>query len=301
MDVDNQLARISQIMALLQENKKNTIEMLKKQKEQYSESLKRSSNIIAQAQEGIRVMKTNMENYRHYQARGLITQDQLINQIALYYERQNNRLNLFAQSDQNALQVTVLESQIQIQAAEFDNQIYQMELQRYEIQKERLNIDAGGEIIIRAMADGRIDSLSVTVGQMIKPGDSLLQIIPHTIDHFSLVTWVPNDAVPYLSAGDRVNIRYEAFPAQKFGMFGGTISVISRSPASPQEMQTYQGSLKAASSSAAPYYKIIIRPDRQNIAYAGKRLSLGNGMPAQSTLFLEKRRSTSGCSLPSTI
>jgi membrane fusion protein len=80
---------------------------------------------------------------------------------------------------------------------------------------------------------------------MIKPGDSLLQIIPLTIDHFSLVTWVPNDAVPYLSPGDRVNIRYEAFPAQKFGMFGGSISVISRSPASPQEMQTYQGALKA--------------------------------------------------------
>jgi membrane fusion protein len=290
MDVDNQLTRISQIMSLLQENKKNTLEMLKKQKEQYSAALKRSSDIITQAQEGLHVMKTNMENYRHYQARGLITQDQLINQIALYYERQNNMINLSAQSDQNALQVTTLESQIQTQAAEFDNQIHQMELQRYELQKERLSIDAGGAIIIRAMANGRVDSLSVTVGQMIKPGDSLLQIIPYNIDHFSLVIWVPNDAVPYLNVGDRVNIRYEAFPAQKFGMFGGAISVISRSPASPQEMQTYQGALKVASSSAAPYYKVIIKPDRQNIAYAGKRLSLGNGMQAQSTLFLEKRK-----------
>lgn len=168
MDVDNQLTRIAQITDLLQENKRNTLEMLRKQKEQYSAALKRSSDIIAQAQEGIRVMKTNMENYRHYQARGLITQDQLINQIALYYERQNNMLNLSAQSDQNALQVTTLESQIQTQAAEFDNQIHQMELQRYELQKERLNIDAGGAIIIRAMSDGRVDSLSVTVGQMIR-------------------------------------------------------------------------------------------------------------------------------------
>jgi membrane fusion protein len=146
MDVDNQLTRIAQITDLLQENKKNTLEMLRKQKEQYSAALKRSSDIIAQAQEGIRVMKTNMENYRHYQARGLITQDQLINQIALYYERQNNMLNLSAQSDQNALQVTTLESQIQTQAAEFDNQIHQMELQRYELQKERLNIDAGAQL-----------------------------------------------------------------------------------------------------------------------------------------------------------
>jgi membrane fusion protein len=34
---------------------------------------------------------------------------------------------------------------------------------------------------------------------------------------YYLVLWVPNEAVPYISVGDRVNIRYEAFPAEKFG------------------------------------------------------------------------------------
>ena len=46
MDVDNQLTRIAQITDLLQENKRNTLEMLRKQKEQYSAALKRSSDII---------------------------------------------------------------------------------------------------------------------------------------------------------------------------------------------------------------------------------------------------------------
>lgn len=288
-DIDNQLSRVTQIISLLKDNKKNTLNMLKKQKEQYSVALMRSAEIIDQAKEGIRIIKAGMENYRHYQARGLITQDQLTNQIALYYERQANMLSLSAQSDQNSLQVTTLESQIQTQAAEFDNQIQQMELQHYELQKERLRIDEDGAIIIRAVADGRVDSLSVTVGQMVNPGDSLLQIIPKLIEHFSLVIWVPNDAVPYLSAGDRVNIRYEAFPAQKFGLFGGKISLISKSPASPQEMLTYQGAPRSTSV-AVPYYKVIIRPDKQEITYAGKRLSLENGMQAQSTLFLEKRK-----------
>lgn len=38
-----------------------------------------------------------------------------------------------------------------------------------------------------------------------------------------------------------------------------------------------------------PYYKVIVIPEKQAIAYDGKRLSLENGMKAQSTLFLEKR------------
>ncbi|HBQ7493259.1 HlyD family secretion protein [Serratia marcescens] len=289
-DIDDQLARIAQIISRLESSKQATLTMLEKQKAQYTAAFTRSTDILRRAQEGIRIMKENMENYRHYQTKGLINKDQLTNQVALYYQQQNNLLGLSGQNEQNALQITALESQIHIQAAEFDNQIYQMELQRYELQKERLNIDAGGAIIVRALADGRIDSLSVTVGQMVNVGDSLLQVIPRDIDHYALVLWVPNDAIPYIATGDKVNVRYDAFPAEKFGQFAGTVSVISKAPASPQEMLTYQGAPKAALTAAVPYYKVIVMPEKQAIAYDGKRLSLENGMKAQSTLFLEKRK-----------
>lgn len=289
-DIDHQLERITQMISRLESSKKATLVMLEKQKEQYADALLRSTNILRRAQEGIRIIKENMDNYRNYQLRGLVNKDQLTNQVALYYQQQNNLLGLSSQNDQNALQITALESQIYTQAAGFDNQIYQLELQRFELQKEQLNIDAGGTIIVRALAAGRIDSLSVTVGQMVNAGDSLLQIIPHTIDHYTLVLWVPNDAIPYLTLGDRVNIRYEAFPAEKFGQFAGTITVISRAPASPQEMLTYQGAPRSALTSAIPYYKVIVRPDKQAVMYGGEHLSLENGIKAQSTLFLEKRR-----------
>ncbi|EJL81657.1 HlyD family secretion protein [Pantoea sp. GM01] len=289
-DIDHQLERIAQIITRLESSKKATLDMLEKQKEQYTDALLRSTDILRRAQEGIRIIKENMDNYRSYQLRGLVNKDQLTNQVALYYQQQNNLLGLSSQNDQNALQITALESQIYTQAAEFDNQIYQMELQRFELQKELLNIDAGGTIIVRALAAGRIDSLSVTVGQMVNAGDSLLQILPHTIDHYTLVLWVPNDAIPYLTLGDRVNIRYEAFPAEKFGQFAGTVTVISRAPASPQEMLTYQGAPRSALTAAIPYYKVIVRPDKQAVMYGGERLSLENGIKAQSTLFLEKRR-----------
>ncbi|CAI2537872.1 Colicin V secretion protein CvaA [Serratia ficaria] len=75
------------------------------------------------------------------------------------------------------------------------------------------------------------------------------------IDHYALVLWVPNDAIPYIATGDKVNVRYDAFPAEKFGQFAGKVSVISKAPASPQEMLTYQGAPKAALTAAVPYYK----------------------------------------------
>ncbi|EAQ6132124.1 HlyD family secretion protein, partial [Salmonella enterica] len=230
-DIENQLVRVDNIISRLEESKKITLNTLEKQRLQYSDAFRLSSDIIRQAAEGIKIMKNNMENYRNYQSKGLITKDQLTNQVALYYQQQNNLLSLSGQNEQNALQITSLESQIQTQAADFDNRIYQMELQRYELQKELVDTDVGGEIIIRASSDG----------QMVNAGDSLLQVIPENIENYYLILWVPNDAVPYISAGDKVNIRYEAFPAEKFGQFSATVKTISRTPASTLEMLTYKG------------------------------------------------------------
>ncbi|EJX2309014.1 HlyD family secretion protein [Salmonella enterica] len=289
-DIKNQLVRVDNIISRLAESKKITLNTLEKQRLQYSDAFRLSSDIIRQAAEGIKIMKNNMENYRNYQSKGLITQDQLTNQVALYYQQQNNLLSLSGQNEQNALQITSLESQIQTQAADFDNRIYQMELQRYELQKELVDTDVGGEIIIRALSDGKVDSLSVTVGQMVNAGDSLLQVIPENIENYYLIIWVPNDAVPYISAGDKVNIRYEAFPAEKFGQFSATVKTISRTPASTQEMLTYKGAPQNTLGISVPWYKVIVKPEKQIISYDGKSLPLENGMKAESTLFLEKRR-----------
>lgn len=177
-DIENQLLRVGDIISRLEASKQTTLHMLEKQKPQYSEALSRSSAIVRRAEEGIGIMKNNMDNYRRYQSRGLINKDQLTNQVSLYYQQQNNLLGLSGQNEQNALQITSLESQIQTQAAEFDNRIYQIELQRYELHKELSGTDAGGEVIVRALTDGVVDSLSVTVGQMVSVGDSLFQVIP---------------------------------------------------------------------------------------------------------------------------
>ncbi len=290
-EIENQLLRIDSMISRLEDNKRDTLDALEKQKSLYIDAYKRSEGIVKRAEEGIAIMKQNMESYRGYQKQGLINKDQLLNQVVTYYSQQNSLLNLSGQNEQNALQITALESQILTQAAEFDNRIYQMELQRYELQKEMVNTDVGGEIIVRALTDGRVDSLGVTVGQMVNPGDTLLQILPENIRQYWLVLWVPNDALPYLNVGDAVNIRYEAFPAEKFGQFAATIQVISKTPASAQEMMTYAGAPKVSQMpQSIPYYKVIVRPEKQMIAYDGRELSLQNGMKANTTLFLEKRK-----------
>ncbi|EKS2348878.1 HlyD family secretion protein, partial [Salmonella enterica] len=289
-DILNQIRQVDNIISGLKDSKKAALDALEKQKIQYTLALQRSTDILNRAEEGLRIMKKNMDNYRKYQSQKLITKDQLTNQETIYYQQQNSLLGLNSQNEQNALQLTSLESQMRIQAAEFDNRIYQMTLQRYELQKELVNTDMESAVVIRALSAGKIDSLSVSTGQMVSPGDSLAQILPDTVKNYYLVLWAPNTAVPYISAGDKVNIRYEAFPSEKFGQFSGIIQSISRAPATAQEMRTYQGAPQNTPSISVPYYKILVKPGRQSINYGGKARPLENGMKAQVTLFLEKRK-----------
>lgn len=150
--------------------------------------------------------------------------------------------------------------------------------------------DASGALIVNAPTDGRIESLSVTPGQMVNSGDSLVQIIPRSDAIYQLVLWLPNSSVPYVSVNDAINIRYDAFPYEKFGQFPGKIESIAYVPASVQEMSTYSSSpANQTTAQTASYYKAIIVLEKTHLSYQGKVLQLTNGMHAQSTLFLEKR------------
>ncbi|CCW32058.1 Microcin H47 secretion protein mchE (fragment) [Xenorhabdus nematophila F1] len=84
-NITNQLIKIDKMIVTLKENKQTTLETLEKQKEQYTEAFKHASEIIKRAEEGVKIAKNNMENYKSYQTRGLINKDQLtINTVFKY-------------------------------------------------------------------------------------------------------------------------------------------------------------------------------------------------------------------------
>jgi membrane fusion protein len=105
-------------------------------------------------------MENNMRNYEQYRKNGLINNDQLTNQMSLYYQQENSVLSIKNQNIQNALQIKNLEREVQIQTSEYDSRIYQMKLQRNELKKELIKSGLNSSIIIRSPSDGIIDTLN---------------------------------------------------------------------------------------------------------------------------------------------
>lgn len=288
--INSQITHIEKIIATLEHNKKTTLNTLNQQLEQYYAAHAKSQELVDNAERGMEDMRDSMVNYEEYQQKGLINKEQFNNQRYLYYQQQNAFQSLKTQVIQESLQITRMQSELITQSADFDNQISQYQYQLNDLQRQLTEVDAKGLIIINAPSDGKIESLSVTEGQMVNPGDSLAQLIPTSHDSYHLVLWLPNDSVPYIHPGDKINIRYEAYPYQKFGQFPGRISSISRVPASAQEMSTYNSALLLQNNTAnQSYYKVMVTLENSYLKESGEAINLTDGMKAEATLFLEKR------------
>lgn len=288
--INNQIKNISEIIETLKENKQITLNALKQQIDEYNKFHQDSLLLVKNAEKGMSEMYESMQNYADYQKKGLINNEQFNNQRYLYYQQQNSYQFLQNQIIQENLSIIQLNSELVTKIADFDNKISEYQFQLNALQRQLTEVNAKGTLIISAPSDGRIESLSVTDGQMVKTDDSLAQLIPANTDSYYLVLWAPNESVPYISVNDKINIRYEAYPYQKFGQFSGNIMSISKVPASSQEMSTYSSSpLSQNNINYQAYYKVMVSLDKQQMAKFNNKIKLTNGMKADITLFLEKR------------
>ncbi|MBN0962947.1 efflux RND transporter periplasmic adaptor subunit, partial [Pseudomonas aeruginosa] len=158
-----------------------------------------------------------LSSYDKYLSDGLITKDQYNYQHSLYFQQQSTYQSLVSQKMQLESQITQLNSDRITKIADFDNQISSQENQINDYKNQLVESNANGNVIIKATTEGRIESLAVTKGQMVDKGSSLAQIQPTGDIEYYLILWLPNNSIPYVKPGDIINIRYDAFPADKFG------------------------------------------------------------------------------------
>lgn len=287
--INEKIANAEDIISKLTHNKAETLTALDKQIKTTSASLAETNRMLATTQVGLNKMHTNLSSYDKYLKDGLITKDQYNYQHSLYFQQQSAYQSLVTQKMQLESQLTQTNSDKITKAADFDNQISSQHNQINDYKNQLVESNANGNLIIKATTNGKIESLAVTKGQMVENGSSLAQIKPTGDIEYYLILWLPNNTIPYVKPGDTINIRYDAFPADKFGQFPGKVISISSVPASRQEMAEYTNVNNGTSQQELALYKAIIKIKDKTFNYNGKTLTLSNGLKAQAVVFLEER------------
>jgi membrane fusion protein len=168
------------------------------------------------------------------------------------------------------------------QLAEIERNVALLEQELAEAEERR-------EIVILAPEDGTVTGLQIEKGSNAQPSVPLMNIVP-TGATLQAQLFSPSRAIGFLREGQRVLLRYEAFPYQKFGFHEGIVTSVSRSAVSPSEMNQQLSGLTALYGSNEPVYRVTVTLSQQSVVAYGKQMPLQPGMQLEADVLLESRR-----------
>jgi len=148
--------------------------------------------------------------------------------------------------------------------------------------------EARQRIVVRAPQDGIVSGVLAARGQTVTPAVALASLLPADAK-LQAHLFAPSSAVGFVRANQAVQLRYQAFPYQKFGHQSGEVAQVSRSPLQASELAGLP--LPAAmSATGEPLYRITVNLDQQSVAAYGEKQLLSPGMQLEADVLLDRRR-----------
>jgi len=124
-----------------------------------------------------------------------------------------------------------------------------------------------------------------TLGQSVVPSQPLAVIQPDGAA-LQVHLFAPSRAIGFVKPGDPVNLRYQAFPYQKFGQQEGHVRSIARTALSAAELASLN---LPQQNQSEPLYRIVVEPRKQVIEIYGGQTPLQAGMMVDAYVLQESR------------
>jgi membrane fusion protein len=148
--------------------------------------------------------------------------------------------------------------------------------------------EAQRQIVITAPEDGTVSAIQTSAGSSADVKVPLLSIIPAG-SKLRAELFAPSRSIGFVRPGQRVLLRYDAFPYQKFGFYEGRVANVSHSTINPAELPSQLAGLTNIYGNE-PVYRVTVALAQQTAVAYGSTVSLEAGMQLQADVMIEKRR-----------
>jgi membrane fusion protein len=156
------------------------------------------------------------------------------------------------------------------------------------LDQESALTEARRGIVIPAPQDGIVASLQAEAGGRVETTAPLLSIIPAG-SKLEAHLFSPSRDIGFVRPGQRVLLRYQAFPYQKFGQYEGVVSGVSRSALSPGDLSQQLPGLSSLYGVNEPVYRITVELKTQAATAYGATVPLQPGMQLEASVVMETR------------
>lgn len=152
------------------------------------------------------------------------------------------------------------------------------------IERQRIDFESTHESAITAQVPGTVTSILVKAGESVQAGQQLLSVLPANPE-LQAELLLPSRAIGFVRPGATVQLRYQAFPYQKFGHHRGLVRQVSRNTLDPAQARALLGGLAINE----PFYRVTVELTSQFIGAYGRAEPLKPGMLLEADITSDRR------------
>ncbi len=240
----------------------------------------------AQLQQRIPGAEESVRRHQRLSQQGLLSREELLakqSDLAELRIRQqgNQRESLVLRREASAVQreLDTLRARYASQRAELERGVLSARQEFTEIESRR-------RIVITAPADGQVTLVQSELGQSVDTQRALVHIVPADSPLVARLV-APSRAAGFVQKGTAVNLRFDAFPYQKFGQHTGQVTSVSTAAVGSAEIQ---GFVTRPEWAGEALFTITVALQAQTLQGPASRLPLQSGMRVEADLLHETRR-----------
>lgn len=262
-----------------------TIQGLQQRLAMSQQQLSFASSMRSNRQRQAELAARQLEKVQQMQERGYATRQQVADQENLLLDAQSRLQDVERQRIELRQQIEQAQQQLREQPLTNSNQRNDMDRKLADIEQSMAENESRRVVILRAPRDSMVGPLLVKPGQVVTPGQSVLSLLPQH-SPLQAVMMVSSRSIGFIQPGQRVVLRYTAYPYQKFGQQYGEVRDVSRTSLSPQEVMLLTGQPNVQDR----FFRVTVTLDKQAINAYGKSEALRAGSALEADFMIDKRR-----------
>lgn len=224
----------------------------------------------------------------------LASQDAVSEQETMVYENdlleQHSRLNVLKREETETLkEIGQQSNSLKSLPERHKSELNQLNRAITDMNQEILDLGIKSEQTIRAAKTGYISAVNVENGQQVDSSKLLLSITPEQTELFANL-YVPSKAIGFVKAKDKVILRYQAYPYQKFGHAEGEIVSVARTALGKQELAGLGTIFSETALLNEPAYLVKVKLAKQTVKAYGEEKPLQIGMILEADILHERKK-----------
>lgn len=277
-NIDDELSRHKSINEEIITSSKRKISGL----EHNLKNLNISLNLIS---EQIKISEDTLLKYQNLAKDGLYSKIQVQEKHIELLNRQYEYSSLL--SEKSLLESNIYVSKQEIESINLsgDNKLSEIQRSKSILQQKLIEFSPERVLNITSPASGTIAGIHFMPGQYSSGTTPLLNILPKG-SYLQAELYAPSNAISFIKPGNKVLLRYRAFPYQKFGQHTGIVTYVSKAAVPIAEINN--SSLQVLNN--APVYRITVELPKQFIMAYGKKEGLQAGMEVEAYILLDTRK-----------